>query len=205
MHGRRFGAVKPLAPPRVRRGDGCAFARNIACQTPARVPIPVQSSGALRKRGRKCRWRGMISREGMVSFLASPYAMPSQSPIGPSRMRRGGARRSFANSPARPAPAPWHAPTARFLRFPLALSRVRRRGFCCVWRLRLNQSGHAGENQSQPSPPILAKAAITAPDCSPPDWGTVSPVRSMIASQLAAMPSGVRSSSGSAMPGVSVT
>ena len=57
----------------------------------------------------------------------------------------------------------------------------------------------------QPRPPILASAAITACDCSPPDCGTTSPVRSMICSQCAAIPSGVRSSAGRATPGVRVT
>ena len=131
----------PLALPYVRRGEGCALARNTACQTPAQSPSLkrlglVRRSGALRKRGRKCRWRGIISREGMVSFLASPDAVPSLSPDGPSRMRRGGAHRTLANSPARPAPATWRAPTARFCTFPMALSRVRRRGFRCVLKVR---------------------------------------------------------------------
>ena len=58
---------------------------------------------------------------------------------------------------------------------------------------------------THPNPPILPSAAITTPDCSLPVCGTVSPVRSMIWAQWAAIPSGVRSSGGRAMPGVRVT
>lgn len=57
---------------------------------------------------------------------------------------------------------------------------------------------------NQPRPPILASAAMTTWLCSPPDCGTISPVRSMIWSHTAAMPSGVRSSAGRATPGVRV-
>jgi hypothetical protein len=53
--------------------------------------------------------------------------------------------------------------------------------------------------------PSAINAFITAIDCSLPDCGTVSPLRSMIFSHAAATPWGVRSPSGSATPGVLVT
>ena len=53
--------------------------------------------------------------------------------------------------------------------------------------------------------PSAINAFMTFIDCSLPDCGTISPVRSMIFSHAAATPSGVRSSSASATPGVIVT
>lgn len=108
------GVVTP-APPNASSGDGCALARNTVSQTPPPA-CRVQDAELFRGGAASAGGAALSAASRTVSTSASPrtvlqpFAEPGRA--GCAAVGRTG---HSPKSPARPASAPWQAPTAWFL------------------------------------------------------------------------------------------
>ena len=133
MFGSAPGVVTP-APPNARSGDGCALARDTVSQTPPPA-CRVQDAELFRGGAASAGGAALSAARRTVSTNASPRTVP-QPFAEPGRAGCAAVGRTghSPNSPARPAPAPWQAPTAWFLSLSKGVIVRLAAGYFCVRR-----------------------------------------------------------------------